>query len=467
MTAPAGKGHSFAAISESWPLLPGERAWSGRSLTVVLLVAACANWCYIIGEYLSHYLDLRSGFAALTAGTLLGALLVILATVPVSSRFGVDSIVGARPQLGTRGWLLTLPLQYVSIAGWNALVLIFCGKSIAEFLRQTGLLAESGSALVVPLTTIAVSAVIVVALRAGIGGVQSIANWLFVVILALGLWIAGSLVVGHGGALLAARPAGAPDSHWSYVTGIELGIASVLSWWPYVGAMIRLAPDARSAVAPLIYGLALPVPLLSTVGLAASLVTGLGDPAQWMTAIGGPVQGVVALVFLIVTNIGTALVGIYAAAVGLRSVEPLRHLSWTSLVMLAIAPVTFVGVVMPELFYANLGSFLAILGVLFAPLCGLQIADTFLLRRGRIDVRALYASGPEGAYWFWGGINPAAVLAMAAGVATYVYLLHPVTYASHWPYEWATASLPAAAISALVYVPASIALNRSRGRGGY
>jgi NCS1 family nucleobase:cation symporter-1 len=120
----------------------------------------------------------------------------------------------------------------------------------------------------------------------------------------------------------------------------------------------------------------------------------------------------------------------------------------------------------PELFFAKFGNFLALIGVAFAPLCGIQIADYFVLRRRHLDVRAMYTLGPGQPYSFWGGVNPAALAALAAGCATYVMLLNPLTLRSSGWYAHLTASLPAAGSAALVYFLAGALVMRA-GRGGY
>jgi NCS1 family nucleobase:cation symporter-1 len=56
---------------------------------------------------------------------------------------------------------------------------------------------------------------------------------------------------------------------------------------------------------------------------------------------------------------------------------------------------------------------------------------------------------------------------MAAGFATYLYLLDPVTYASHWPYEYLTASLPTALVGGVVYLIATLLFVRPAGKGDY
>jgi len=265
--------------------------------------------------------------------------------------------------------------------------------------------------------------------------------------------------------LAVAQPALArPDRLWNYTTGVELGISSTLSWWPYVGAMIRMAPNARTAVLPVMLGMGAPVPLLSFIGLAGVLVLKSSDPAEWLRTVGGTAYAIVALVFVGAANFGTAIAGIYSSAIGLRNFATLERMPWSVLLLLTIAPVALVGVLIPELFFAKFGTFLAFLGVGFAPLCGIQITDYFLLRRRRISLGGMYGADPAGPYVFRHGINPAAILALATGCAVYIALLNPLSFASSRLYEYLTASLPAAVTAGIVYLGAS-AISRRSGRG--
>jgi NCS1 family nucleobase:cation symporter-1 len=314
-------------------------------------------------------------------------------------------------------------------------------------------------AMLVPLLTLVACAIIFLALRRGATGVSAASN-ILVAHVFVGLWMLYLLVSRRWPELLAAAPAAAsPDRLWNYTTGVELGIATTLSWWPYLGAMIRMAPNARSVVLPVMLGMGAPVPLLSLIGLAGVLVLKSSDPSEWLRTVGGPGYAVVSLAFVTAANFGTAITGIYAAAIGLRNFAALERRSWTTLLAINIAPVALVGMFIPELFFAKFGSFLALIGVAFAPLCGIQIADYFVLRRRQVDLRALYLdSGP---YHYWHGVNPAALVALAAGCLAYVALLNPLSYASAAPYRFLTASLPAAVVAGLVYLAAS-ALARLR-----
>lgn len=451
----------------AWPLLPLERSWHRRRLFVVLLVAASATWCYVIGEYVGYYLPLWPGFLAMTAGAMIGMLLVTLAVVPPSTRYGIDSIQAAVPQLGRNGWLLTVPLQYVSIIGWNSLLLIFFGRSVAEFLSAIGVDGSVFSRWTVPVATVVVCAVVFQVLVKGAAGLERVSTVLFFVVVGVGLWLIVTLLAQKGGELADAAPLLSSSKRLDYQHGIEIGLVSLLAWWPYTGSMTRQAPDARTAVLPAMLGMGLPVPVLSVVGLAGILALKTSDPAQWMTRVGGPLFGALALLFVLAANFGATTAGIYASTVGLKAIPGLRGVPWNVVLLASLAPVCLVGVFFSTWFFDHFGSFLAYLGVFFAPLVGVQIVDFFVLRRQRISVRGIYSSGPGDPYGYWFGLNPAALTGMAAGVATYLYLLDPLTYATHEPFSWVGASLPAAVVAALVHVVVTLLVVRPAGRGGY
>jgi nucleobase:cation symporter-1, NCS1 family len=455
------------ADESAWPLLARERTWGAARLTLTLATTAAATWCYLIGESVGSYLGFIKGGLALGAGCMIGMLLVLLAAGPACVRFGIDSIAATKPQFGTRGWVVPAALQAVSIIGWNSLLIIFFAKSAVQLSVALGILDPgSRNAALVPVLTVFACAVIFSALRRDATGVSMVSN-ILVAHVFIGLWMLYLLVSRRWPELIAAHPPNAhADPLWNYTTGVELGIGATLSWWPYIGAMIRMAPNGRTIVLPVMLGMAAPVPLLSLIGLAGSLVLKSSDPTEWLRIVGGPTYAIVSLTFVTAANFGTTTAGIYASAIGLRNFAALQKRSWTTLLLITIAPVALVGIFIPELFFAKFGNFLALIGVAFAPLCGIQIVDYFILRRGRIDIRAIYADGSRQPYYFWRGINPAAMIALAAGCLTYIALLNPLTYDSAALYPYVTASLPAAAAAALVYFLCSLAVIGA-GRGGY
>ena len=458
---------SLLADESAWPLLPSERTWGAARLTLTLATTAAATWCYLIGESVGSYLGFVKGGIALSAGCFIGMLLVLLAVGPACLRFGIDSVASTKPQFGTRGWIVPGLLQGVSIIGWNSLLIIFFAKSALQLGVALGLAGAAGRGpYLVPLLTSFACAVIFVALRRGASGVSLVSNILFAHVF-VGLWMLYLLVSHRWPQLIAAQPALAnPRRLWNYTTGIELGIGATLSWWPYIGAMIRMAPNGRTVVLPVMIGMCAPVPLLSLIGLAGVLVLKSSDPAEWLRTVGGPSYAIISLALVTAANFGTTTAGIYASAIGLRNFRALQRRSWTTLLLITITPVALVGIFIPELFFAKFGNFLALIGVAFAPICGIQIVDYFVLRRRRIDIRAIYADQPGRPYTFWRGFNPAALAALAAGCSAYIGLLNPLSYRSSALYPYLTASLPAVAVAALVYFLGGLLVMLAR-RGGY
>jgi NCS1 family nucleobase:cation symporter-1 len=454
------------ADTSAWPLLPTERTWRPWRLAIALATAAAATWCYLIGESVGYYLGFIRAALSLTAGCMIGMMLAFLAAGPTCGRFGIDSIASTKPQFGARGWIVPAGMQLVSIVGWNSLLLIFFAKSTTQLLIVLHAVpAGMDPRSLVPIATLLACIVIYIGLLRGASGVSIVSN-ILVAHVPLGLWMLFLLLSHRWSELRVAQPALArPDPLWNYTTGVEIGIASTLSWWPYIGAMIRMAPSARSAVVPVMLGMGAPVPLLSFIGIAGILVLKTSDPAQWLRTVGGPGYAFAALIFVGAANCGTAVSGIYSSAIGLRNFAAAEKLPWSVLLLATIAPIAVIGATIPELFFAKFGTFLACLGVAFAPLCGIQIADYFILRRRVIDIRAIFSAECARPYPCIAGFNPAAILALALGCFVYVALLNPLTYASHGPYPFLTASLPAALCAAVAYILATriiAALPRSR-----
>jgi NCS1 family nucleobase:cation symporter-1 len=452
----------------AWPLLRSERVWGSWRLAIALVTASAATWCYLIGEVVGHYLKFGQGGLALTAGTMIGMLLVILSAGPTCIRFGIDSIASIKPQFGSRGWVIPASLQYISIVAWNAVLLIFFAKSLTQLLTAVGWLPAGVSGpQIIPFTTLFACVVVYVVLLWGARGVSRISSVLVLHVFA-GLWMLYVLVTRRWPELVAAQPVLAhTDRLWNYTTGIEIGICSALSWWAYIGAMIRMAPSGRVVTLPVMVGMGAAVFLLSMIGVAGVLVLKVSDPSSWLLTVGGPLYGVIALSFVAAGNFGTAIVGIYATAVGLRNFRALRAMPWWVMLLIAITPIALVGTLIPEWVFDHFGTLLAFSGVGFAPIAGIQIADYFVLRRRRVDIRAIYDPEPTGKYSYWAGVNPAAVIAMAAGCATYVYLLNPMTYESHGPFRFLTASLPAVFVAACLFIAITVLYVVPAKRGGY
>jgi NCS1 family nucleobase:cation symporter-1 len=457
-----------AALQNGWPLTRTERRWSGRVIFGTSIATAVATWCFIIGGFVSFYLTAVGGTLAILAGSLVGMLFIVLALLPVCAKYGIDSAVSSRPQLGVRGSVLSVVLIYASTLGWNVVLFVFMGRATTSIIKGFGATPPGWVTGAAGVMGILVSLWV---LRKGPESLRDFGPPIAVLTLVLGVAVMALLIWKLGTGDLVNAPAVAPTkSHQvNWASGMEVLIASNLSWWAYTGGIVRNGPSARKSLWPLVVGLGLGVGVGSLAGFYAGLVipTSGGDPTQFLIQTGGRVIGIILLVFVMIADLGTVVVGVYSSAIALRQMPGGSKLSWNGTTLIAVLPAfLFVGF-LPGAVFVHFGTFLSFLGVAFGPMCGIQIADYFLLRRQQLDVHSLYDRTSRGAYHYWGGINPVGIISFAAGVAAYLYLLDPVTYAARAPFALTTASIPSVAVAGLVYwVGARLVLIPAR-RGGY
>ena len=249
---------------------------------------------------------------------------------------------------------------------------------------------------------------------------------------------------------------------------LKLSLGVGFSWWTIMGNLARLTTTQRAAFWPNLIGLFAASVVAGVVGSFAALVLGDADPTVWMIPLGGAVLGVVALVFVGFANV-TSMVGqIYSGSLAIRRAggDPARRLSWPGLAGLLFAPAALV-VFWPAGIYDNYFKFIAWVGLILAPLCAVYLVDFFLLRRRMLDVRAIYEPEVVSRYSFWGGFNPVAFVAVAAGGFTYYWLLNPLTFESASLFRYTTASLPAFLVAAVAYYLLTRLVVIPAGKGGY
>ncbi|MEE9292232.1 MAG: cytosine permease, partial [Acidobacteriota bacterium] len=82
---------------------------------------------------------------------------------------------------------------------------------------------------------------------------------------------------------------------------------------------------------------------------------------------------------------------------------------------------------------------------------GILFADFFLVRRGRLNLWAIFEDHPSGEYYYSRGFNWAAFISLILGQVLYFYLFTPQTLEARTLFRFLSASLPAAIVPALVY----------------
>ena len=153
------------------------------------------------------------------------------------------------------------------------------------------------------------------------------------------------------------------------------------------------------------------------------------------------------LAFLIVTVAVNIMANFVAPAFVLSNLAP-KHLTFKRAGLISA---TLAVLILPWNLYNSplvIVYFLSGLGALLGPLYGVIMVDYWLVRKGRIDVPALYSEDPSGAYYYSRGVNLRAVAAfIPAALIAIVLALVPGFHAVS-PFSW----MIGASIAAMLYL---------------
>ena len=236
---------------------------------------------------------------------------------------------------------------------------------------------------------------------------------------------------------------GPPLTGWASISAMFGAIALVVSY--FSGPMLNFGDFARygRSFAAVKRGNLLGLPLnflffsVLTVVCASATVPVFGtlmtDPIETVQAIDTPFAILLGGLTFVIATVGINIVANFISpAFDFSNVSP-QKVSWRMGGMIAA-----VGSVLltPWNWYDSAEGIrftLGILGSLIGPLFGILIAGYYLAGRQRVAVDDMYTMAPTGRYWFRGGYNPHAVLAvLAAGVPTILLTL----FASVGDYGW-------------------------------
>jgi NCS1 family nucleobase:cation symporter-1 len=79
-----------------FPVLKKDRNWSSNDLLLVSISNSVATWCFLMGGFAGYFLNAKMGSAALIAGSMIGIFLVALALVPVTTKYGLESVITSK-----------------------------------------------------------------------------------------------------------------------------------------------------------------------------------------------------------------------------------------------------------------------------------------------------------------------------------------------------------------------------------
>jgi NCS1 family nucleobase:cation symporter-1 len=293
-------------------------------------------------------------------------------------------------------------------------------------------------------------------LRHGMETVRRFVDWagpaIYVAMLALAVWI---IFEAHGdiGLNLSNKDLSTSAAIVAFLTAVSLVVAYFSTLLLNFCDFSRFSPTTRMVKVGNFWGL--PVNFLA-FSLVVVVVTS-GSQTVFGQAITDPVEVVAkipntlvlilgALTFAIAT-VGINIVANFVSpAYDLSNALP-RHINFerggliTAVLALLVTPWNiYNSPVAVNYFLGGLGAFLG-------PLFGIIVVDYYLVRRGQIDVEALYREGSGSPYWYHHGFNWRAVGVFVIGATVAVIIALVPAFKALAPFSW----FVGAGLSAVLY----------------
>jgi purine-cytosine permease-like protein len=195
-----------------------------------------------------------------------------------------------------------------------------------------------------------------------------------------------------------------------------IGVGWGISWVTWAADYSRFVPRTVSTKSVFWYsyiGMFVPTVWLAILGATLASVTLDTDPAKMVSAVFGGLASLLVLLLVLHGPIATNIINVYSAALAALSmgVRLSRNVvAW--FVGIAGYVVTVYFIFAPS-FAKAFDNWMIGLLLWMSPWAGVILADFFLLRRGRIDVAALYDEPETSAY---GDINWGGIIAFVVGL---------------------------------------------------
>ena len=407
------------------PVAPQQRTWGAYHIAALWVgMSVCIPTYMLAAGLIAGGMSWKQAIFTIFLGNMI-VLAPMILIAHAGTRYGIPFPVLARSSFGVYGANLAALLRAIVACGWFGIQTWIGGQAI-----HTLLLALWPAWAGVPAAPwIAFALFWAANMYFIVAGTESI-KWLeayaapFLIACGLGLLAWATQAAGGFGPMLSQPATFKSDAEfWAFFWP---SLTAMVGYWATLALNIpdltRYARSQRDQVLGQVLGLPPTMTLFAFIGVAVTSATiviygeAIWDPVQLVARIGSPL--VVALsvfavaIVTLTTNIAANVV---SPANGFSNLWP-RKIDFLRGGLIT----GFLGIaMMPWKLLENYGSYIFgwLIGysALLGPIAGILIADYFLLRRGQLDVNALY--DPMGRYRFSGGWNPVAVAALVLGVS--------------------------------------------------
>jgi NCS1 nucleoside transporter family len=378
--------------------------WAGANIAPI-------NWVLgALGPILG--LSLIETMIIVIVGNIAGCALFGLFCV-MGHRTGVNQMVLSRAAFGRRGAYLPAAAQMLMTMGWlgvNTWVVLDLVLGIFKHMGYDH--PGTGTKYAVGIGIMAVQVAIAVV---GFYLIQSFEKYtvpvaaVVMLVMSILAWtkvdIVWSTSTAHG------------SDKWTSITqlmtaiGVGWGI-TWLTWSSDYTRFIKPGTPERKVFWSTSLGVFIPTVWLAFLGASVASAGTSGDPADIVAAAFGAAS--IPVLFLVMHGpIATNILNLYSASLAALSLDIKVKRTVVSIGVSIIGTITLIAFIESNSFASDFDKWLASVVVWISAWGGVMLVDFFVIRRGKIDIEALYADPKVSIY---GDVNWAAIIAVLTGL---------------------------------------------------
>lgn len=421
--------HDFA------PTKLADRKWGTRDIAALWIsMCACIPTYLLASSLIDGGMNWWQAIATITLGNVI-VLIPMVLNAHAGTRYGICFPVYCRASFGIRGANIPAMLRALVACGWFGIQTWIGGEAIYKILGvfQPSIAKSAMTPFGINNAQFACFMffwlINMFIIYKGIESIRILLNIKAPVLIALGLaLLAWAYVQAKGfGPMLTQKSAfeiGQPKAgqFWAFFFPALTGM---IGFWATLALNIpdfsRYAYSQKDQVVGQAIGLPTTMALYSFIGVAVTSATiviygkAIWDPVDLLTRFTNPVVLVVAMLALCIATLATNIAAnVVSPANDFANLWP-RRIGFriggfiTGVIGIVIQPWRLVSDPTGYIF-----TWLIAYSALLGAIGGILIIDYFVIRRTRLNLPELYRRNGE--YWYTGGFNPAAVVALVAGI---------------------------------------------------
>ena len=406
------------------PTMPAQRTWGTYNYIALWFSMSMEVTTYMLAASLiAGGMNWKQAVGTILLGNLI-VLIPMLLNAHAGAKYGIPFPVFVRASFGPVGANIPAMLRAIVACGWFGIQTWIGGQAIAAMLAVLWP-ASAHMPGVTWVCFLGFWALNMVVVWRGVESIRFLQSFSAPLMLVLGLALLGFMLHKAGGfGPMLATPSKFTTMH-GFLKFFFPSLTAMVGYWATLSLNIpdftRYAKKQESQIVGQAFGLPVAMVLYSFIGIAGTSASTVvfGEP-RWnpVTLLGKFHQPWIAFLGLVGLLIATMNVNIAANVVSpsndFSNLAP-KLISFRTGGMIT----GFLGLaMMPWKLMATFGSYVFgwLVGYsgLLGPVAGIMVTDYFLVRGTRLDTYSLYRRG--GMYEYRNGLNPAAIVALVAGV---------------------------------------------------